>query len=392
MTITTEQRAAEKRMVEFFVGLDADERAASFERINSGIKLTGPLDEVAPPLAVPMDEDYSQSAPAPEWVIEDMLERETVNLWAGDGGSAKSTAAMAAAVAAVSGGDWLGRKVHAERVVYIDEENPARVPHARLRALGMKNEFKPALRYFNRQGFQLGTPEWDEFLSGQLNELRPDLVIIDGAASATNVEVNENDAVTRLLKGLRAPASEFGCAIVLLHHARKPSVGQSDADGMNTMGARAWHNQADSHLTFRKVGAFETERREDGGDETRRDFTIKGHKVREGGEPDQAESVVVSSGRTSSKALEWMRVESGGPVSTRQHDLVAEITEAVCAADRTMSTAEIATAVEEDSEAATFRRALKAASTGTAARVEKVKRGTYAPTAPAAAPAGGLEF
>ena len=51
-----------------------------------------------------------------------MLERETVNLWAGDGGSAKSTAAMAAAVAAVSGEDWLGRKVHAERVLYVDDK------------------------------------------------------------------------------------------------------------------------------------------------------------------------------------------------------------------------------------------------------------------------------
>jgi hypothetical protein len=372
----------ERELREQFVKLPAEAQERITAAAEAAAKLTGDVDEIDPPLAVPLDVDYSKPSPPPQWVIEDVLERETVNLWAGDGGSAKSTAAMAAAVAAVSGQDWLGRKAHAERVLYVDEENPGRVPHARLRALGMRNEFKPALRYFNRQGFQLGTDEWDEFLREQLDDLHPDLVIIDGAASATNVEINENDAVTRLLKGLRAPASEFGCAIVLLHHSRKPTLGQSDAEGMSTMGARAWHNQADSHMTFKKVGAFESERRLDGGDETRREFTIKGHKVREGGEADQAESLIVKSGRTPSKALEWMRVESGGPVATRQHDLTAEIAGAVCDAGRTMSTAEIAAAVDEDAEGATFRRALKAASTGKAARVEKVKRGTYAPATP----------
>lgn len=52
---------------------------------------------------------------------------------------------MAAAVAAVSGEDWLGRKVNAQRVLYVDEENPKRVPHGRMRALGMTNEFKSKL-------------------------------------------------------------------------------------------------------------------------------------------------------------------------------------------------------------------------------------------------------
>jgi hypothetical protein len=365
----------ERELADQLAALPAEAR----ERIDALTKLAAPVDDVDPPLAVPLDVDYGKPSPPPEWVIEDVLERETVNLWAGDGGSAKSTAAMAAAVAAVSGEDWLSRKVNAQRVLYIDEENPKRVPHGRMRALGMTNEYKSDLRYFSREGFQLGTPEWDAFLHAQLADLRPDLVFIDGAASATNVEVNENDAVTRLLKGLRAPADEFGCAIVLLHHARKPSIGQSDAEGMSTMGARAWHNQADSHMTFKKVGAFESEARPDGGDETRREFTVKGHKVREGGEADAAELLIVKSGRKPSKALEWMRVESGGAVTNRRDDMTVEIAEFICDAGRTFTTREIADGVDDDPEDATFRRALKAACEGKAARIEKVRRGHYAP-------------
>lgn len=364
----------ERELREQFVKLPAEARERIAAAGDATEKLTGDL-------AVPLDVDFSKPSPPPQWVIEDVLERETVNLWAGDGGSAKSTAAMAAAVAAVSGQDWLGRKVNAQRVLYIDEENPGRVPHARLRALGMKNEFKPALRYFNRQGFQLGTPEWDEFLWEQLDDLRPDLVIIDGAASATNVEVNENDKVTRLLKGLRAPASEFGCAVNLLHHARKPSIGQSDAEGMSTMGARAWHNQADSHMTFKKVGAFESEARPDGGDETRREFTIKGHKVREGGEADAAELLVVTSGRKASKALEWMHVESGGAVANRRDAMAAEIASFVCEAGRTLTTKEIAEGVGKEPDDSTFERGLKAAHEEDGARIKKEERGRYTPTA-----------
>lgn len=381
MSDSTAHTQSERELREQFIALPGEARERIIAAAEAAAKLTGDVDEVDPPLAVPLDVDFSKASPPPQWVIEGVLERETVNLWAGDGGSAKSTAAMAAAVAAVSGQDWLGRKSHAERVLYVDEENPGRVPHARLRALGMRNEYKPALRYFNRQGFQLGTPEWDEFLWHQLADHQPGLVFIDGAASATNVEVNENDAVTKLLKGLRAPADEFGCAIVLLHHARKPAVGQSDAEGMSTMGARAWHNQADSHMTFRKVSAFEAEPQPDGGDETRREFAIKGHKVREGGEADAAELLVVTSARTPSKALEWMKVESGGPVTNRRDQMAAEITAFVCEAGRTLTTAQIAEGVGKEPDDSTFERGLKAAHEEDGARIKREGRGKYSPAA-----------
>jgi hypothetical protein len=132
-------------------------------------------------------------------------------------------------------------------------------------------------------------------------------------------------------------------------------------------------------MTFKKVGAFESETRPDGGDETRREFTVKGHKVREGGEADSAELLIVKSGRAESRALEWMRVESGGAVTNRRDDMCAEIAEFVCNAGRTLTTKEVADGVDEDAEDATFRRALKAACEGKAAQVEKVKRGRYGP-------------
>src|ERR1051326_1423983 len=115
MTLPT---PTEQQLSEQLAKLDGDAR----ERVLTHVKLTAPVDSLDdPPLAVPLDVDYSESSPPPLWVIEDVLERETVNLWAGDGGSAKSTAAMAAAVAAVSGGGWVGRERGGERGLSFDE-------------------------------------------------------------------------------------------------------------------------------------------------------------------------------------------------------------------------------------------------------------------------------
>ncbi len=92
-----------------------------------------------------------------------------------------------------------------------------------------------------------------------------------------------------------------------------------------------------------------------------------------------AELVILTSGRSKSKALNWMRIESGGPVANRRDELEVEITEFICGEGRTVSTAEIAGAVDEKVESRTFQRALTAAHTGKAPRVEKEKRGHYAP-------------
>jgi hypothetical protein len=370
---------------------DANDRQRAREILSQLVASKTPPEDVAAELrskALPLDVDFNAAPPPPRYVIGGIAERQTVSVWAGDGGSAKSTAAQAAAMAAVTGTEWLGRVVDADRVLYLDEENPQRVPHARLRALGMTNEGKSSLRYFSRQGIVLGTDEWDRWLRAEIVAERPDLVFIDGAAAATAVEVNDNDSVTKLLNRLRALASEFDCAIVLLHHARKPSLGQSDDGGMGTMGARAWHNQADAHLTFKQAGPFESSRRKDGGDDTRREFTLRGHKDRMDGEAG-AELIVLSSGRTASKALEWMRLESGGPVATRQEEMAAGILEFAREHGGEFTPKEAADAVGEDAEDATFRRALKRLHTGQRPRLEKPSKGRYT-LVRAETPEGGL--
>lgn len=383
--IATRDTDFEREAAAYFAKLDKATRAEAFEGVNAGIKLQADPDELPRADGLPEPElfrpDLSKPAPPPRYAVADTFEYETVNLIAGDGGSSKSTQAKRMAVAAATGGDWIGRKVNASRVLYLDEENPARVPHARLRALGLTNEHWDSLHYYSRQGIVLGDSEgkWEAWLESELDTFRPGLVFIDGAQACTTVEVNDNDSVVALYRVLRRLASTYDTCIVLIHHARKPGInGGADTAGMNTMGARQFHNQADRHITFKVSGPFESEPTKSGGDTTRREFVMTGNKDRmddEGG----AELVILTSGRSRTKALDWMRIESGGPAANRRDDMSGEIAEFVIGEDRTVTTAEIADALEEDAEDATFRRALKDSWDGRGARLEKVKRGHYAP-------------
>lgn len=387
-TVTTERDTAfEHEAAAYFARLDKGTRRDAFEGVNAGVKLMADPAELPRADGLPEPElfrpDLSKPAPPPRYVVANTFERETVNLIAGDGGSSKSTQAKRMAVAAVTGEDWIGRQVTAERVLYLDEENPERVPHARLRALGLRNEHWDALRYYSRQGIVLGDSEglWERWLEAELAEHRPGLVFLDGAQACTTVEVNDNDSVVSLYRVLRRLASTYDTAIVLIHHARKPSIGGGDdAAGLSTMGARQFHNQADRHITFKVGGPFESEPTKSGGDTTRREFVMTGNKDRmddEGG----AELVILTSGRTRTKALDWMRIESGGAVANRKDVLAREIADYVCEQGRVLTTREIAEGVGKDTDDSTFERGLKAAHEEDGARVKKAGHGKYEPGA-----------
>jgi AAA domain len=387
-TVTTERDTTfEQDAAAYFARLDKQTRRDAFEGVNAGVKLMLSPDELPRADGLPEPElfrpDLSKPAPPPRYAVANTFEYETVNLIAGDGGSSKSTQAARMAVAAVKGEDWIGRQVNAERVLYLDEENPARVPHARLRALGLTNEDWDALRYYSRQGIVLGDGEgkWEAWLESELETFRPGLVFIDGAQACTTVEVNDNDSVVALYRVLRRLASAYDAAIVLIHHARKPGLnGGDDTAGMNTMGARQFHNQADRHITFKVGGPFESEPTKSGGDTTRREFVMTGNKDRmddEGG----AELVILTSGRSRTKALEWMRIESGGPAANRKDAVARAISDYVCEEGRTLTTKEIAEGVGKDSTDSTFERGLKAAHEEDGARIKKAGHGKYEPAA-----------
>lgn len=361
------------------------DRNLSQERIAQLVKAKAPPEDSANALrnlATPLQLDLDAEEAPPEYVIEGMFEVETVNLVSGDTGTAKSILFQDMTVAAATGRTWIGRKVHAERVLYIDEENPRRTVRRRLRALGARNDDLSAFRYINRQGVELGTERWDAWLRAEIEAFRPDLVVIDTAMSATTAEVNENDSVVALYKSLRPIVSELGTCAVILHHNRKDAPGGRRGDpSQAALGARQWAGQADQQFTLRTHGDLEIAEQADGSQALRRELILEGGKDREGIDS-RPEQIVVLSHKSPRKALLDMEVKSEGHIArgevSRKDQIGAEIVSYVREEDRVVGTAEIARAVDMDPDDGTFKAALRATHTGKKAHLEKPKKGHYA--------------
>lgn len=253
--------------------------------------------------------DFSGPIPSPDFLVDGLVERGTITVLSADSGAGKSLISNSIAVAIMQGKPWLGRKTSGQRCIFVDEENFYRVVHSRFRALGLTNADRVNLRYFLRVGVQLGASDWRERVEEEIDDFHPDLLVIDTAAAATNVELNDNSAVAKLYASALRPLADE-CGVLLLHHERKPQQGPRHA-GHAMMGARQWAGQADAHLALEKLGDVHTEVRADGA--TRHTYPIKLEMPKNRDGTGASEKLAIMSEREpDSNRLRWMRVEKIG--------------------------------------------------------------------------------
>ena len=163
-----------------------------------------------------------------EWLIDGILPKRGVLLVTGEAGIGKSWLLLSMAVCLDNGTPWL-EMVGTDRssVLLIDEENSRELLSLRLRKLG---GVQSALRFLLGQGVMVDDPLRFEAINQMLEDEKPDVLVLDSLVRFHSG--NENDAqdmgrVSRLLNELRR---RHGCAVVVIHHRRKPnSMGSNDA-------------------------------------------------------------------------------------------------------------------------------------------------------------------
>lgn len=175
------------------------------------------------------------SLPPVEWLWEPWIPRGMLSLLGAWQGTGKSWLALDFARIVTQAQTWPdGTSVQRNGpCIYVEAEAVPRITVDRIRAMGIDaSKIYPFLP--DRFGIMdLTSRTWQDRLTDMVDQLRPDLVIID---SLTNVSESGQDGVEdvkSLLMYLVRLADFANCGLVVIHHLRKPAGGQLTLPGIS---------------------------------------------------------------------------------------------------------------------------------------------------------------
>lgn len=196
-----------------------------------------------------------------EYLVDGLLPVDDVHIAVGDSGLGKTPWAYQLGLCVAAGHPFLDHDVKQGRVLYFDLENGREgilgVGRSICGYLGIR-EFPPEFLILQDNG---NAPT----LTKAAEEFRPALVIVD-TLRAFHPAAEKNDEMAKFLQNARKVARSINCAVLLLHHVRKPGEnGVPALEDTPTLewlteasGARALINQTNARIAFdipRRAGA-----------------------------------------------------------------------------------------------------------------------------------------
>lgn len=171
-------------------------------------------------------------APLPplDWLVEGRITRGSLTLLGSKPGIGKSWLAQALALAVATGGTWLGHQALPGVVLYLDAENGDRLALRRLQQLGASHgQLAGQLVYVTES---IVFPEGRDVgrLRATLEQVRPDLVVVDTLASIAPTAEAGTEEASRFFSTVWHAVRDSGAAMVLLCHLRKVAQGAGKDD------------------------------------------------------------------------------------------------------------------------------------------------------------------
>lgn len=189
--------------------------------------------------------------PEQRWLIEELWSFGAVGIIGGEPKCCKSFLALGMAVALASGQPCLGRFAvpRPGRVLLYAAEDAPHIVRERLDGIcawhGVDLETldlwvitAPSLRLDHDQDCQQ--------LAATVERLQPALLVLDPFVRLHRVDENQSAAIAPLLASLRTLQRQFGCAIAVVHHARKGA--HKGRAGQGLRGSSEFHAWGDSNL------------------------------------------------------------------------------------------------------------------------------------------------
>jgi len=114
------------------------------------------------------------------------------------------------------------------KVLMIEEEDPKRRIQRRLkRIIHAHGGIQPSdefFRYSVKKGVRLDDAKWQEVLEWEIRSFRPDFVYLDVFNRLHSKDINDAEAMGKIVLFLDELNRKYECAFILLHHTRKNSA------------------------------------------------------------------------------------------------------------------------------------------------------------------------
>lgn len=212
--------------------------------------------------------------PPREWLLGTRLVRRFVSLLAAPGGVGKSCFALASAVSLASGRNILNEHVHHSVPAWVmNLEDPADELHRRLAALMRLHRIPPGAldgrlfahhgrdrRLLMAEGGEAGVAHPDQAaVLAEVLQHGIGLVVVDPFVKSHTLNENDNMQMDRAVTAWAEVAERGGCAVLLVHHTRKPGTGGAETGVEAARGAKAVSDAARSASVMSPMSKDEAE-------------------------------------------------------------------------------------------------------------------------------------
>lgn len=162
----------------------------------------------------------------------------------------KTSLAIQMSLSIISGQPFLGTfpVENRGRVLFLHLENPPAAMHAIFKSQvdgwGAPIDKKADLVFLDGHGLCIERMEDRAFLLAKMQEVKPDLVVIDPVSLIYTRDLNDYASVRAFTETLREMSAEFDCAFLIVHHFSKPGIMKRESIHA-AGGSAAWGNFAE---------------------------------------------------------------------------------------------------------------------------------------------------